>query len=158
MGAMTSQQLGEAPAEPQPRTDRPAGALSRPTVDRGRSEPLLERGFLVFVGVSLALIAAWLPFARMLDAHIDRRRPMYTDVRAMAWLQHLNLSAGGVVVQLRLSPGSSASVGNATFAPSPGVTIQVRRDRDGYCVAGSNQYGDATGWQCYDADNPPPKP
>ena len=157
MGAMTNQQLSAAPAEPQLRTALDAGEPGRTQASR-RSEPLLERGSLVFLGTSLALVGACLPFARTLDARIDRQRPMYSEVQVMAWLQHLNLSTGGDVVPLSLSHRSSASVGDATFAPTSGVSIEVRRDGDGYCVQGANQYGDATGWQCYDATNPPLEP
>ena len=139
--------------------DRAVEAITRSTRARSRrSEPLLERGFLVFLGVSLALIGACLPLARVLDAQIDRQRPMYSDVHDMAWLQNLNLLAGGDVVPLTVTDGSSARVGDASFVPAAGVRVEVRRDGDGYCVSGANQYGDATGWQCYDAANPPFKP
>ena len=158
MSAMTNQQLSEAPAESQLPTALDAGAPGRTQARSRRSEPLLERGSLVFLGTSLALVGGCLPFARALDAQIDRQRPMYSDVQDMAWLQHLHLSTGGDVVPLSLSHRSSASVGDATFAPTSGVSIEVRRDGDGYCVQGANQYGDATGWQCYDATNPPLEP
>ena len=113
---------------------------------------------MVFLGVSLALVGACLPFARMLDAQIDRQRPMYSDVQVMAWLQHVHLSTGGEVVPLSLSNGSSTKLGGTTFTPTSGVSIEVRRDGAGYCVIGSNQSGDTTRWQCYDAANPPMAP
>jgi hypothetical protein len=157
MSAMTNQQLSEAPAGSQLPTAHDAGAPDRTQASR-RSEPLLERGSLVFLGTSLALVGACLPFARALDAQIDRQRPMYSDVRDMAWLQQLNLSTGGDVIPLSLSHRSSAHVGDTTFAPTSGVSIEVRRDGDGYCVIGANQYGDTTRWQCYYATNLPLQP
>lgn len=49
-------------------------------------------------------------------------------------------------------------MGNTTFAPTSGVSIEVRRSGAGYCVFGTNQYGETTQWQCYDATNLPLQP
>lgn len=124
----------------------------------GRSKPRVERGAVVFLAVALGLLAACLPFARMLDFQIDRQRPMYTDVRTMAWLQYLNLDAGRGVVPGTVHGRESMTVGGQTFTTARGVTVEVRREGDGFCVRGTNQYGDGSKWQCHDVGNPPDAP
>lgn len=138
--------------------ERSVSVTRRASVDRSRtstSEPLIERGFLVFLGVTLALIAACLPFALRLDAQTDRGGPMYSDLTLMAWLQYVNLRDEGTVVTGRFRFGEPATVGERTFVLARGVTVDVRAVGQGYCVRASNQFADSTDWYCHDLADPP---
>jgi hypothetical protein len=120
-----------------------------------RSEPVLERGFLLFIASSLVLILVFLPFAARLDATNARKGPMYSDLTLMAWLQYMNLREQGTVVPLKLVDGERVIVGGRQYRPAQGVTVVVRRQGDGFCVHAKNQYGDATKWHCHDLADPP---
>ncbi len=49
-------------------------------------------------------------------------------------------------------------MGGRQFTLSPGVSVQVRATKDGYCVRGRNNYGDVTAWQCGDGATDPSSP
>lgn len=138
--------------------ERSVGLARRASVDQSRtsaSEPLIERGFLVFLGVALALIVACLPFALRLDAQTDRQGPMYSDLTLMAWLQYVSLRDEGTVVRGRFGPGKPATVAGRSFVVARGVVVDVRANGAGFCVRASNRFADGTEWHCHDLDSPP---
>lgn len=148
----------QPPRATPPEDEQAATSPARRRALTGRSKPLIERGLVIFLAVVLGLLAACVPFARMLDLRIDRQRPMYTQMRTMAWLQYLNLEAGGEVVPGTVHGGESLAVGGQTFTVASGVTMEVRREGDGFCVRVANHHGDQSRWQCHDLDDPPEKP
>lgn len=117
------------------------------------------RGTLWVVGLGLVLaFAVMVPVALVLDRHVDRTRPMYEDVEAMAYLQFEVVQAGRPVQPVVVGPRDHVRVAGTRFSPRPGVTIEVRADGDGYCVQGSNKHGDTSQWVCGDGTTAPVNP
>lgn len=141
----------DEPEHPQPGWVR-RGAPGRPRAPGG------EKGFLLVLAGAIAVVVALLPFARVLDDHVDRQRPMYRDVATMAWLQYRHIKETGDALPLELEEGQGVAVGGRQFTPSSGVSVQVRATKDGYCVRGRNNHGDVTAWQCGDGATDPSSP
>jgi len=112
--------------------------------------------------VVLGLVAAFAvatPVAIELDARIDRTRPMYDDRARMEWLQYQSVLTTGRGVALDLVAGESADVAGEQFAPSAGVSVEVRVEVvDRPCVRAGNDHGDVTEWACLDLESPPVDP
>ena len=117
-----------------------------------------SRGPLLVLVGALALLAALLPLAWMLDGKVDGDRPLDLDRQQMAFAQHLNLLAGGEPVTGRVGPGTSKTVGERRFSASPGVTVEVRAEGEGYCVRAIGDDGHETSWLCHDVKHPPAQP
>jgi hypothetical protein len=117
-----------------------------------------ERGFFVALAALLAVVAASIPVAMVVDERTDRQRPMYSDRATMAWLQFRSMEQGGVAEAMLLRDGETTTVGGQEFAPSPGVQVEVRLQEPGYCVQAENQYGDVTSWACYNGTTNPGRP
>jgi hypothetical protein len=112
----------------------------------------------VALGVA-ALFAVATPVAIELDSRVDRTRPMYDDRGQMEWLQYQSVLTTGQGVALDLAAGESADVAGEQFAPSAGVSIEVRVEvPDRPCVRASNDHGDVSEWACVDPAGPPVDP
>jgi hypothetical protein len=112
----------------------------------------------VALGVA-ALFAVATPVAIELDSRVDRTRPMYDDRGQMEWLQYQSVLTTGQGVALDLAAGESADVAGEQFAPSAGVSIEVRVEvPDRPCVRASNDHGDVSEWACVDPASPPVDP
>jgi len=122
---------------------------------RHEAHPLREKGFLIAFGAVFLLIAALFPLAQQLDAEADGRRPVYRDVLEMAVLQFRVVRAEGEPIPMTVAPGETVQVGEESFTPSAGVSVEVRQDDVGYCVRGRNADDFVTEWQCYDGTEDP---
>ena len=122
---------------------------------RDSGQPLLEKSFLIALGVVFLLIAALFPLARQLDADADARKPLYENVMEMAVLQYRAVQAEGEPEPMTVAPAETVQVGRNSFTTADSVTVEVRRDGVGYCVRGSNEGGHRTRWQCYDGNEDP---
>ena len=116
-----------------------------------------SRGPVIAVAVIFGLVLAFLPLAMLLDARMDRKRPVYADVHEMDVLQYQQLQQTGHGLPVVLHDDETATVGGRRFSPSPGITIRVRLSADGYCIQARNQHGDVTDWRCGDGKRNPEK-
>ena len=122
---------------------------------RDSGQPLMEKSFLIALGVVFLLIAALFPLARQLDADADARKPLYENVMEMAVLQYRVVQAEGEPKPMTVAPEETVQVGGGSFTAAEGVTVEVREDGVGYCVRGSIEDGHQTRWQCYDGSEDP---
>ena len=112
----------------------------------------------VFAGLAVLFVAAF-PVAVEIDDRVDRTRPMFDDRARMEWLQYQSVLTTGRGVALDLVAGESADVAGEQFAPSAGVSIEVRVEVvDRPCVRAGNDHGDVTEWACLDLESPPVDP
>lgn len=121
----------------------------------GQKSPLWKKALLglLAIAVTLAVVAGIVA----LNWREDRERPMYHDVILMAALQHELLENDQAGLELTIDDESEpVVVGDASFAPQPGVEIVVEQRGESFCVRGSNEYGDETRWLCVDGTGDPP--
>jgi len=108
---------------------------------------------VAFSGFALTL--ALLPLANFLDEGMDRKRPMYNDIRTMDDLQYHQMKQTGEPLALTLRVGETVHVGGHHFSPSTGTTLTVSVSDKGYCIKATNQHGDSSQWHCSDGKTDP---
>ena len=113
-----------------------------------------DRRLAVVVATAFALALAFLPLADLLDEGMDRKRPLYEDVRRMDDLQYHQMKQTGEPLELTLREGETVEIGGRRFGPGRGITLTVSVDDSGYCIKGTNHHGDSTR-HCNDGETDP---
>lgn len=102
--------------------------------------------------VLLAFLALALPAARTYDTHIDRVKPLYSDLAELESLEQAQIRTHGSPLAESLDDHRSTFVGGAWFRPSAGVVLEARRHGTGFCLRGHDHHGDTVPWQCHEAE------
>lgn len=117
-----------------------------------------DRVFLISMGLILLGLLAILPVSMKVDSVMDRKRPMYSDVEWMAWMEYHHVLHQGVPRPVRAGAGQTVTLGGLQHTLSPGVSARIRVEKHSYCVRARNQYGDVTERVCYRDKVKPPDP
>jgi hypothetical protein len=137
---------------------RTLGAVTTDQIDVAKAKTHgPDFALFIVIGVALLVLAALFPAARAIDAHFDSKRPFYDDVSEMAWIQYNYYQLQGEAYPIEVQSGQSVTVGDQTYAVSPGVELAVRATEDGWCIKGHDDHGNSGDW-CFAGDVDPGNP